>query len=354
MILFDYKIFFLQKYGGISRYIIELSKKLKENNIDNLIQAFIHKNIYLRDQDVSKSKNFYLNDYPKYTRKIINYLNSYNFESKSKDNKYKIFHNTYYSDYKLNPKMNKITSVYDFTHEIFSKEYNYKKEIKKKAIKNSDHIICISENTKNDLMKYYNIDEKNVSVVYLGGDHLPKPKVFSNTKPYILYVGFRGKYKNFDLLLNSFSQSKKLKDTIEIICFGDVPFTKYELSKIESFGLSGKVKHIIGDDQLLADLYNSAQCHVITSKYEGFGMTATEAYNFNCPVLCNNNSSLREIAFEKNIFDGSSENLTYLLEKVIYSEDFRLDIIKKGNELKKFNWQNCYNDTIKVYKKFNF
>ena len=58
---------------------IELSKKLKENNIDNLIQAFIHKNIYLRDQDVSKSKNFYLNDYPKYTRKIINYLNSYNF-----------------------------------------------------------------------------------------------------------------------------------------------------------------------------------------------------------------------------------------------------------------------------------
>ena len=60
-------------------------------------------------------------------------------------------------------------------------------------------------------MKYYNIDEKNVSVVYLGGDHLPKPKVFSNTKPYILYVGFRGKYKNFDLLLNSFSQSKNLK-----------------------------------------------------------------------------------------------------------------------------------------------
>ena len=55
-----------------------------------------------------------------------------------------------------------------------------------------------------------------------------------------------------------------------------MPFTKYELSKIESFGLSGKVKHIIGDDQLLADLYNSAQCHVITSKYEGFGMTATE------------------------------------------------------------------------------
>ena len=54
---------------------------------------------------------------------------------------------------------------------FFQKNIIIKKN--KKAIKNSDHIICISENTKNDLMKYYNIDEKNVSVVYLGGDHLP-------------------------------------------------------------------------------------------------------------------------------------------------------------------------------------
>jgi glycosyltransferase involved in cell wall biosynthesis len=354
MILFDYKIFFLQKYGGISRYIIELSKKLKENNIDNLIQTLIHKNIYLRDNDVAKGKNFYLNEFPKYTRKIINYLNNYNFESKTKDEKYKIFHNTYYSNYKLNPKINKITTVYDFTHEIFSKEFDYKKVIKKKSIMNSDHIICISENTKNDLLKYYDIDEKKVSVVYLGGDHLPKPKIFSNPKPYILYVGFRDKYKNFDLLLSSIGQSKKLKNDIEIICYGNVPFTKNELYKIDSFGLSDKVKHINGNDQLLADLYNSAKCHVITSKYEGFGITAIEAYNFDCPVLCNNNSSLKEIAFEKNIFDGSSENLTYLLEKVIYSHDYRLDLIKKGNEFKnKFNWQNCYNDTVKVYKRFN-
>ena len=75
-----------------------------------------------------QKQKFYLNDYPKYTRKIINYLNSYNFESKSKDNKYKIFHNTYYSDYKLNPKMNKIISVYDFTHEIFQKNIIIKKK----------------------------------------------------------------------------------------------------------------------------------------------------------------------------------------------------------------------------------
>ena len=43
--------------------------------------------------------------------------------------------------------------------------------------------------------------------------------------------------------------------------------------------------------------WNDAKCHVITSKYEGFGITAVEAYNFNCPVIQNNNSSLNEVGY---------------------------------------------------------
>ena len=77
-----------------------------------------------------------------------------------------------------------------------------KKNLKKDAIDNSDHFICISNNTKKDLIEYYNIDEKRISVVYLGGDHLPKPNYSFNEKPFILYVGYRKNYKNFRILLN--------------------------------------------------------------------------------------------------------------------------------------------------------
>ena len=73
MILFDHKIFFLQKHGGISRYIIELCKKLKENKNEYLVQALIHNNIYLKNSNINKSQNLYLHKYPKFSRKIIEY-----------------------------------------------------------------------------------------------------------------------------------------------------------------------------------------------------------------------------------------------------------------------------------------
>ncbi len=353
MILFDHKIFFLQKHGGISRYIIELCKKLKENKNEYLVQALIHNNIYLKNSNINKSQNLYLNKYPKFSRKIIEYINNHNIEKKINSEKFKILHNTYYGKYKTNNKISKITSVYDFIHEIFSKEYNYKENIKRNAIDNSDHFICISNNTKNDLIKYYNVDEKKISVVYLGGDHLPKSNSSYNEKPFVLYVGYRGKYKNFEILLDSFNQSSKLKKDFKIICYGDSYFTKKELSKINHYKLSEKIEHISGDDQLLSNLYSSAKCHVITSKYEGFGITAVEAYNFDCPVVQNNNSSLNEVGYKKNSFNGSSEELTNVLENILYSSQIYKDSISAGNKLKeKFNWENCYQNTMQVYKKF--
>ena len=353
MILFDYKIFFLQKYGGISRYFIELFKKFDQNNIDYLLQVSIHQNYYLKINSIKKSKNIHLNNYPKYTRKMIESINNYFFLKKIKSEKFKIIHNTYYGNNILNQDKTIITSVYDFTHEIFSDEFNYSKNIKKNSIKNSNHFICISENTKNDLIKFYNINEKNISVIYLGGDHLPKSNFTFESKPFVLYVGYRENYKNFEILLKSFYESDKLKNDFDIICYGSNKFTKNELSKIQKYGLLDKVKHMAGDDQLLSNLYSSAKCHVITSRYEGFGITAIEAYNFGCPVILNNSSSLKEVGTKTNSFEGSSEQLKILLEKTLYSEEFSDEIKNIGEKFKKkFSWNNCYKETIKVYEKF--
>jgi len=353
MILFDHKIFFLQKYGGISRYIIELCKQLSKNNKEYFIQATIHKNIYLRNFLISKKRSIYLNSYPRFTRKIFSKINAYNLKKKVNMNNYKILHNTYYGNYRFKKKINQILSVYDFTHEKFSKKYNYKYNYKYKAIENSNHYICISNNTKKDLIKYYNIDENNISVIHLGGNHLPSSNLQFNNTPYVLYVGARNNYKKFETLLEAFYISKKIKNDFSIICFGDEPFNSIEKEKILKFKLSNIVKHVTGDDQMLANLYNSASCHVITSEYEGFGVTAVEAYNFNCPVIYNYNSSLKEIGCISSSFDGSSSNLEYVLEKVLYSNDVKSKIISESKILKdNFNWENCFKATNNLYNKF--
>lgn len=353
MIIFDYNIFFLQKYGGISRYFIELCKQMSNSEIDYLIQATIHQNYYLDKASVNKSFNLYLKDYPKFTRKLIGSTNKYFFYKNINKNYYKIFHNTYYSNFKLKNNITQISTIYDFTHEIFSKEYNYKKNIKTEAIKNSNHFICISENTKKDLIKFYNIKPDNISVVYLGGDHLPKGnKIFKN-KPFILYVGYRENYKNFNILLKAFYSSRKLQKDFDIVCFGGSPFNDDEINQISQYALTDSVKYISGDDHKLSSLYSTASCHVITSKYEGFGITVVEAYNFGCPVIHTGKGSLAEIADESGQYDGSYENLKHTLEKFLYSnqdiKNHRINIKKIKNRL---TWKNCFNNTYDVYKKF--
>ena len=88
----------------------------------------------------------------------------------------------------------------------------------------SDHIICISENTKKDLLNFYNIDEKKISAIYLGGDHLQKNSIYSvdkftNQIPYILFVGSRVKYKNFEFLIKGYAKSNRLMNNINIHLF---------------------------------------------------------------------------------------------------------------------------------------
>jgi len=135
MIIFDYNVFFLQKYGGISRYFVEPCKQMNNNQIDYFIQATIHQNYYLKKTVLNKSFNIHLKEYPKFTRKLIGLTNKHFFYKKINKNNFKIFHNTYYSNFRLDKNITQISTVYDFTHEIFSKKYNYKKNIKTDAIK---------------------------------------------------------------------------------------------------------------------------------------------------------------------------------------------------------------------------
>ena len=351
MILFDYRIFFLQKFGGISRYFIELIKQLEKDGISYELQSMLHQNFYLKNINTKKKLNFYINNYPRYSRKIIEKLNRLIFERTVINSKYNIFNNNYYENYKIKKNIIKVSTIYDFTHEIFSKEYDYKRNLKSKSINQTDHFFCISKNTKNDLCKFYNIDKNKISVIYLGGDHLPKPNDKINTKPFILYVGYRDKYKNFIELLDAYSQSQKLQKDFNIICFGNDNFTNEETSFIKKFNLSEKIVLFRGSDQLLANLYASASCHVITSKYEGFGITAVEAYNFDCPVIHSGNSSLQEIAPLSGKYEMSAESLKEKLEKILYSIEMKNELILQGRQLRElFTWKNCSKKTIKKYK----
>ena len=178
-IAYDYKIFWNQKYGGISRYFTNLFKELDKQEVNYRVFAPFYKNLYLSNLNNTKIKGTYIKDNIPFTSNLIKFYN----ENFSSFNTYKwkpdLIHYTYYYN-RIRKQNSSIITIYDLIHEITAKKRNIKP--KQKMIDISDHIICISNNTKNDLLNFYDVDEKKISVICLGGDHLNNLESFITRK----------------------------------------------------------------------------------------------------------------------------------------------------------------------------
>ena len=113
---------------------------------------------------------------------------------------------------------------------------------KKQAVIRADKVICISENTKKDLIEIFDINHNKVDVVYLGTSLQATTNSqisLSKFEPYILYVGERiSGYKNFRLFLQAYANSTQLKNNFNLVCFGGGSLSKAELKLIQELGLS--------------------------------------------------------------------------------------------------------------------
>ena len=163
-IFFDYRIFLHQNSGGISRYIINLSKAFSEKNLINNILAPIHINKMLKDYSLNSKKKigFFINRKPLFTSKILNYINIFSTKFYVSKIRPQVYHQTYYGNFPKLKKITKVVTVHDLIHEKFHENYgmseNYRP--KKDSLDQADKIICVSKTTKEDLLNFYNLDEK--------------------------------------------------------------------------------------------------------------------------------------------------------------------------------------------------
>ena len=362
-ILFDHQKFTDQNYGGITRYFANLALNLYNFKEDIKIIAPIHSNEYLLDLPDNIVVGRYSNFPPKRLNKIFFTANTY--FSQYLERKYNpdIIHETYYSDSKiLKSQCSRVLTVYDMIHERFSSSFpsfDNTATLKKKAISRADHIIAISENTKKDLIEMYNIDEKKITAIHLSWSETITTNNIKNNKPiidrpYILYVGSREGYKNFNLLVKSLSLSQKLKKSINLISFGGPSFSNEELKIFKDLSFSNnQIIHMRGDDKLLSNLYQNATAFIFPSLYEGFGIPPLEAMANKCPVISSNTSSMPEVIGDAAEYfnPNSIENLIYAIEKVVFSDIRKKELTQLGlDRIKRFSWEKCSNQTLSIYK----
>lgn len=363
-ILYTHDIFSTQLYGGISRYFYEIMNCIvgangtNGNEVEVFAPTYVNK--YLDNSNGVRIWGIRIPHVAKMGRFVLlaNRAASHLFIKPRKN--IDILHETYYTRTDCSPrKARKVITCFDMVHEKFSGIISLKDKtaiVKSEAIKRADHVICISKNTRKDLIEILGVPEEKTSVTYLACSFTPNDNFIVSPqirKPFILYVGPRFSYKNFERFLRAFALSNFLKKEFSIICFGGGNLNDQERALANSLNIpTERLVQISGTDEKLSGLYASAAAFVYPSLYEGFGIPPLEAMTFGCPVVCSDTSSIPEVVGDAaELFDPTDEEMMCAaMERVVTDTERSKKLVDAGyDRVKQFSWTRCAQETLNIY-----
>ena len=360
-VVYDYQTFAMQKHGGISRYFCELAARVHRTpGCSAKIIAPLHCNDYLSRSEVP---TFGLNLHVFHPRLEKYYLAGCRALAPlpMRATRPAIVHRTYYHDAYAPPSVPTVLTVLDMIHEVLPQEFSPldpTSRNKRRAVERADLVLCISHNTANDLMRMFRVPPEKIRVTHLGlsdGFSRTEAEMASpHPRPYLLFVGHRGGYKNFEGALRAYASSARLQDGFDFVVFGGFAIRPEEQALIDSLKLrSGAVRRLAGSDAELANAYRHAHAFVYPSRYEGFGIPPLEAMASGCPVVCANVSSIPEVVGSAaELFDPAQpEDIAAALERVCFDDIRRQTLIAAGRErLTHFSWDHCAEETVAAYR----
>ncbi|MCR5362139.1 MAG: glycosyltransferase family 4 protein [Bacteroidales bacterium] len=379
-VLFDHQAFCNQMHGGVSRCFVELYQHLP-SEVKAQIALKECNNSYIREYGIcpeeSDAYNHWLIEGNWHAKgrlfNIYNWLRGEkSYWNKKKYNKFEsirllkngcfdIFHPTFFDDYFL-PYLNGkpfVLTIHDMMPELYPQYFDQETDEqilgKRKLAPLASAIIAVSENTKEDIIRILRVPEEKVHVIYHGCsfEKAANPQPLFD-EPYILYVGDRKCYKNFNLFVRDIASVLKHHQELKVVCTG-VELTNEEVAQMRHLNIQDRFIHRwIKTDEEFYSLYHYAQCFVYTSEYEGFGIPILEAYQADCPVLLNRASCFPEIAGDAAVFflmKESESNFSQVLESFLSLSWGDLSALKRKqrNRLEKYSWNKSAEKLAAVY-----
>lgn len=350
-ILYDHQAFYADKTGGVTRYFNEIIRNMPDEATTEIV-ALTNMNIYVDDL---LPHALHL-DYPRNSRvlaKLLKTANQMYSLSRIRRDDYDVLHVTnneiYYLDKCRRPV---VTTIHDMIYE-WHNQFPKLVEWRKIQCEKADHIITVSENTRKELLERYpKLDPAKVSTIYHGASLIPFTRQDNGLGRYLLYVGKRTDYKNFDNLARAAALLMDKDRELKLVCTG-AAFTTEERKMLQSLRIADRTQARHVSDTELYNLYANAQAFVFPSRYEGFGIPILESWHCQCPVVLTRSSCFPEIGQEAcGYFNPDDiEEMAQSIADVIYDPAHRQELIRLGNErLKKFSWQKTAQQTLEVYK----
>ena len=235
------------------------------------------------------------------------------------------------------------------------------------AVRRADHIIAVSESTKQDTMQLLGVPERKISVIHEAANPIFRrmdveearrclDKTYQLPDQFILFVSTLEPRKNITALLRAFYQLKddyKLPHKLVLAgrkgwLFDDIFATVSSLNIDDDCIFLGHVpvEHLLY-------LYNTAELLVHPAFYEGFGLPPLEAMACGAPVVASNVSALPEIVGDAGLLidPNDVEGLEVAIYRALTDEDLRAGLIERGLErAKQFSWDRAARETLDIYR----
>lgn len=267
-----------------------------------------------------------------------------------------------------------VVTVHDLSFLRFPKLFprfrrSYLATLCRESVRRADQIICVSQQTADDLISFWDIPLSKITVIPNGvrKEFVPAPATNlcqfrqENGLPqrYLLYLGTLEPRKNVDVLLKAFARWKDKspggRNAIGLVVAGGKGwFTEELFDLVHALKLEDEVIFPgYVPQQELPNWYRAAEAFIYPSRFEGFGLPVLEAMACGVPVICSQIGSLMEIVDQAavTVSPGDVEQLANAIDLICHQPDLRADKIERGFErVRLYSWKRTAVETAAVYE----
>ncbi len=351
---------------GIGTYIRNLVQALGEQDQENQYVLFAGMQNLENLEELPENFRVVLERSPSYSARELVSLSWRLFRLRLD-----LYHSTHYVLPAVVP-CKAVVTIHDIIHLLYPEflpsplAFFYAQRMIRRSLSRGDRIISDSQNTKTDLMEYFDVDGRKIRVVYPGvaetfRDRLPKSELdrklaeFEIERPYLLFVGNPKPHKNLDNVIKAYARALEIHPfEADLVCVGDRSGIEFKVrQRASQLGLADRL-HLLGhvDDEALPALYQGATLFLFPTLYEGFGLPVVEAMASGLPVVTSNTSALKEVAegYAHLVNPLDVEEIAKAIAQCMADQDHREALVKLGlRRAEDFRWSRTAEQTLEVY-----
>jgi glycosyltransferase involved in cell wall biosynthesis len=265
-----------------------------------------------------------------------------------------------------------VVTIHDIIHLLYPEflpsrfAFLYAQRMIRRSLGRGDRIIAVSQNTKSDLVRYFDVDGAKIQVVYNGVEdifrqRLPEPELahwlrqLGIERPYLLFVGNPKPHKNLDTVVQAYARASRIASfDAPLVCVGARTGSEFKIrQRAEHLGLRDRVRllgHVAAE--ALPAIYQGATLFLYPTLYEGFGLPVVEAMASGVAVVTSNNSALKEIAegYAHLVDPLDVEGMAQAIAYCMGNSQHRASLAKLGlRRAEDFRWEQTARKTLEVY-----